>query len=74
MRDLEIVVFKNKNKNVENAALKTEKERKSLENKFKDLLDKNYKLMIPLTRKFPLQGARNLIWDMIIAYSVNLRP
>ena len=50
LRDLEIVGLKNQNKNLENATLKKEEERKALKNKCKDLLDKNDKLMKQLTR------------------------
>ena len=45
LRDLEIVGLKNKNKNLENAALKKEEDRKALEEKSKELLEKNDKLM-----------------------------
>ena len=61
LRDLEIVGLKNQNKNLENAALKKEEERKDMENKYKDLLDKNDKLVKQLTRQFIVQGAKHII-------------
>ena len=73
LRDLEIVGLKNQNKNLENATLKKEEERKFMENKFKHLQGKNTKLMKQLTGKLSVQGARHLIWDMIIAEYVKHR-
>ena len=64
--------LRNQNKNLENATLK-EEERKVLENKCEDLLDKNEKLTKQLAGKLPLQGARHLIWDMIIVEAVKLK-
>ena len=49
--------LKNQNKNLENATLK-EEERKAMENKYKDLLDKNDKLMKQLTGQLPVQGEK----------------
>ena len=66
LRDLEIVILKNQNKILENAALKKEEERKAMENKCKEFLDKNEKLLKQLTGKFPVQGAKHIIWDIII--------
>ena len=40
LRDLDIVGFKSQNKNLSYAVLKIEEERKALENKYKELLDK----------------------------------
>ena len=45
LRDLQIVGIQNQNKNLQNAAMKKEEERKYCENKCKDLSDKNGKLM-----------------------------
>ena len=53
--------------------LKKEEERKALENKNKELLDKNMKLIKKLSRQFPMQGAIHLIWDMIITEDVKIR-
>ena len=74
LKDLEIVGLKIQNKNLADAALKKEEERKALENKYKELLDKKDKLVKQPTRKFPIQRARHLIWDMIIGEVVKLRP
>ena len=59
---------------MENAALKKGEERKAMENKYKDLLDKNDKLMKQLTGKFPVQWAKHIIWDMITTEAGNLSP
>ena len=69
-----MVGLKIQNKNLADAALKKEEERKALENKYKELLDKKDKLVKQPTRKFPIQRARHLIWDMIIGEVVKLRP
>ena len=45
-----------------------------MENKCKDLLDKNDKLMKPLTGKLFVQVSKHMIWDMIIAEARKLRP
>ena len=45
-----------------------------MENKNKELLDKNEKLVKQLSRQLPMQGARHLIWDMIITEAVKIRP
>ena len=55
-------------------ARKKKEERKSMENKSKDLLEKNGKLMKQLTGQFPVQGAKHIIWDMIITEDGKLRP
>ena len=60
-RDLEIVDLKSKNKNLVDAYLNKREETKSLENKYKYLLDKKEKLVKQLSQKFPMQGARHLI-------------
>ena len=49
LKDLEIVGLENQNENLERAALKKEEERKALEKKYKDLLDKNDKQTKQLT-------------------------
>ena len=56
------------------AILKKEEERKALENKYKKQQDKNDKLVKQLTGQFAIQGARHLIWDMIIAGDFKLIP
>ena len=54
LKELEIVGLKNQNKNMENVALKKEEERKSLEYKCRELLDKIDKLAKRLTRQLPI--------------------
>ena len=73
-RDLEIVDLKSKNKNLVDAYLNKQEERKSLENKYNYLLDKKEKLVKQLSQKFPMQGARHLIWDIIIVEAVKIGP
>ena len=53
---------------------KKEEERKLLGNKNKELLDKNEKLMEHLTGQLPMQGARHLLWDMLISEATKIRP
>ena len=72
--DLEIVGLRNQNKNLENVALKREEERKAWENKCKYLLDKNDKLMKQVTGQLPIQGAKHILWDIIIAEATKIRP
>ena len=74
LRDLQIVGLKIINKNLADVVLKKEEERKALENKYKELLYKNEKLLNKLSGKFPMQGARHLIWDIIIAEAIKLKP
>ena len=74
MRDLEIVGLKIQDKNLVDAVLKKEEERKALEKKCKELLDKNEKLVKQLFGQFPMQGARQLIQDTIIAEAVKVIP
>ena len=54
--------------------MKKEEERKALENKNKELLDINEKLVKQLSGQIPMQGARHLIQDMINAEAVKIRP
>ena len=74
LRDLEIVGLKKQNKNLENLSLKREEERKYWENKCKYFSDKNDKLMKQVTRQLPVQGAKHIIWDVIIVEVAKLRP
>ena len=37
-------------------------------------MDKNDKMVKQLSGQLPMQGARNLIWDMIIAEAIKGRP
>ena len=67
LRDKEIIGLKIQNQNLANAVKKKEEERKLLGNRNKELLDKNEKLMEHLTGQLPMQGARHLLWDMIIS-------
>ena len=73
LKELEVVGLRNQNKNMEDANLKKEEESKIVENKYKGLLDQNDKLAKQLARKFPLQGERHLISDMIIAEAIKLK-
>ena len=68
-----MIGIKNQNKKVENVALKKEEEMKVMENKYKYLLDKNDKLVKQLIGKLRVQGAKYIIWDMIITEAGKLR-
>ena len=63
---MEITVLKNQNKNLEDIATKREQERKTLENKCKELVDKNNKLTKQVIGQSALQGDKHLIWDVLI--------
>ena len=73
LKNLDIVGLKNQNKILEDASLKKENERKAIENKYKELLDKNDKLVKQLTGQLHIQGAKHIIWDMIITEAGKLR-
>ena len=58
--------MKNQNKNLEDIAGKREFERKKLEEKCKELVDKNNKLTEQVTGQSALQGAKHFIWDVLM--------
>ena len=62
------------NQNLADAIKKKEEERKTLENKNRELMDKNEKLMKKLTIQLPVQGARHLLWDILILEATKIRP
>ena len=74
LKDLEIVGLKIQNRNLVDAALKRQEEISVVEDKYKEVLDKNDNLVKQLTRQLPIQRARHLIWDMIIVEAIKLRP
>ena len=45
-----------------------------MEDKCKELVDKNNKLTKQVTGQFALQGAKHLIWDILTAEASKLRP
>ena len=53
---------------------KKEEDKQFFENKSKELLEKNEKLAEKVSWQFPVQGAKHLIWDMIIAKATKMRP
>ena len=63
---MEITGLKNQNKNLEDIAMKREQERKTLENRCKELVDQNNKLTKQVTGQFTLQGTKHIIWDVLI--------
>ena len=74
LKELEITGLKNQNKNLEDIAGKRELERNKLEDKCKELVDKNNKLTKQVTGQSTLQGAKHLIWDVLIAEATKLGP
>ena len=74
LKELEITGLKNQNKNLEDIDGKRELERKKLEDKCKELVDKNNKLKKQVTRQSSLQGEKHLIWDVLIAEETKLNP
>ena len=74
LKYLEITSLKNQNKNLEDIDGKREKERKTLENKCKELVEKNNKLEKHVTGRTSLQGDKHLIWDVLITEAAKLMP
>ena len=60
LKELEITGLKNQNKNLEDIDWKRELERKKLEEKCKELVDKNNKLTKQVTGQTTLQGEKHL--------------
>ena len=54
LRDLQIVGLKSQNKNLADVVLKKGEEREVLENKYKEIMDKNDKLVNRLSRQLPM--------------------
>ena len=73
LKDMEITGLKNQNKILEDIATKREQERKALENKCKELVDKNNKLTKQVTGQSALQGAKHIIRDVLIAEVAKLK-
>ena len=67
IRDMQITGLKNQNKNLEDIATKREQEWKTLENKCKEMVDKNNKLTKQVTGQLALQWAKHTIWGVLIA-------
>ena len=60
LRDMEITGLKKQNKNLEGVAVKREQERKTLENKCKEMVDKNNKLTKQVIGQSALQGDKRM--------------
>ena len=74
LRDKEIMGLNNQNKNLVEAVKKKEEEMRLFQNKNKEFLDKNDKLVKQLPRQLPIQGSRHILWDMIISEATRIRP
>ena len=74
LKELEITGLKNQNNNLEDIAGKRELERNKLEDKYKELVDKNNKLTKQVIGQSSLQGEKHLIWDVLIAEATKIRP
>ena len=61
LKDLEITGLKKQKKNLEDMAVKKEHERNKLEDKCKELVEKNKKLEKQVSGQPTLQGAKHLI-------------
>ena len=70
--DKEIMRLKNKNQDLVEVKNK-EEERRLFENKNKELLDRNDKLVKQLSGQLLVQDARHLLWDMIISKDMRIR-
>ena len=81
IKDLEINGKRNQNKNLKNLAVQREQERKTWEAKSQaweakcqEMLTKTDKLIKHVTWHSSLQGAKHIIWDVIITETNKLRP
>ena len=74
LKKLEITGLKRQNKNLEDIDGKREKERNELEDKCNEMVEKNNKLEKQVTGQSSLQGAKHLIWDVLIAKATKFRP
>ena len=74
VKELEITGLKNQNKNLEDIDGKRELERKKLEGKCKELVDKNKKLTKQVTRQSVVQGEKHLNQNVMIAKATKLMP
>ena len=63
---LELTRLRNQNKNLENLAVQREQERKTWEANCQELLSKNDKLIKQVIGQLALQGAKHIIWDVLI--------
>ena len=61
LKELVIPGLKNQNKTLEDIAIKREQERKAMENKCNELVDKNNKLTKQVIRQLALQGTKHII-------------
>ena len=74
LKELEINGLKNQKKNLEEMNEKKEKERKILEDKCRELVEKNNKLTKQVSGQATLQGAKHLILDVMITEATKLQP
>ena len=74
LKELEMTGLKNQNKNLEYMAENKEQERKKLEDKCKEPIEKNNKLAKQVLGQSSLQGEKHLILDVLIAEAAKLRP
>ena len=68
------MILKEQNQNLVEIVEKKEEERKFFEDKNKDLLDRNDKLVKHMTSQLLVQGPRHLLCDMIIVEAKKIRP
>ena len=74
LRDEEIKGLKIENQRMAEIVKKKEEEKRFIENKSKELLDKNEKLAEKIPGQLPVHGASHLIWDIIIKEATKIRP
>ena len=72
LKDEELIGLKQQNKNLEEIALKREQEKKKVEEKFQELINKNTKLTKQVVGQMALPGVRHVIWDKIILEAISL--
>ena len=66
LKEVYLTGLKQQNHNLEDISLKKEEEKKKLEERYQELINKNVKLTKQVIGQMALQGARDLIWDGII--------
>ena len=74
LKDTELTKLKNQIKEFEETIRKDEHQKKKVDEKCQELINKNAKLNKQVVGKMALQGARHMIWDKIISETNKLRP
>ena len=74
LKALGIIGLKKQNRDLVDMAENKEKARKTLEDKCKELVEKNNKLTKQVSGQASLQGEKHLIWDVMIKEATKIWP